>query len=242
MLEYRGPVIKPRDSDKPQTTPVPGSIFTGSLADVSFLAGMLVDKFAFHIPLYRQHQRLAAGGIQLARATLTQLVGRTAALLSPIHAAQLAYVLDSRVLAMNETPIKAGRAGGGKLNTAYFCPLYGDVDEISFTFAATRARRHIEATLAEHFTGTLITDGYAAYARYADNRPSMTHAQCWAHARRYFERALDSDPQAQHALALIGAIYRVEAEFRQRPLEGPAKRAARAEHSEPAVRVLAMVR
>lgn len=236
VLEYRCPVIKPRDSDTPQTTPVPGSIFTGSLADVSFLAGMLVDKFAFHIPLYRQHQRLAASGIQLARATLTQLVGRTAALLSPIHAAQLEHVLESRVLAMDETPIKAGRAGGGKLKASYFWPLYGDADEISFTFAATRARSHIEATLADHFTGTLITDGYAAYARYADNRPGVTHAQCWAHARRYFERALDSDPQAQHALALIGEIYRVEAEIRDKRLEGPAKQTARSQHSEPAVR------
>ena len=159
VLEYRAPVIKPRNSATPQTTPVPGAIFTGSLADASFLAGMLVDKFAFHIPLYRQHQRLAAGGIQLARATLTQLVGRTAALLSPIHAAQLEHVLESRVLAMDETPIKAGRAGAGQLKAAYFWPLYGDADEISFTFAATRARSHIEATLADHFTGTLITDG-----------------------------------------------------------------------------------
>lgn len=236
VLEYRCPVIKTSASAKPQTTPVPGSIFTGSIADVSFLAGMLVDKFAFHIPLYRQHQRLAAGGIQLSRATLTQLVARTAALLTPIHQAQLEHVLDSRVLAMDETPIKAGRAGPGKLNASYFWPLYGDADEISFTYAPTRGLSHIEKTLAAHFTGTLVTDGYAAYARYAAARPGVTHAQCWAHARRGFERALDSDPQAQHALALVGEIYRVEADIRDKHLDGLAKRAARAEHSEPAVR------
>jgi transposase len=236
VLEYRCPIIKSLDSPKPQTTPVPGSIFTGSIADVSFLAGMLVDKFAFHIPLYRQHQRLAAGGIQLSRATLTQLVARSAALLTPIHAAQLEHVLASRVLAMDETPIKAGQAGPGKLNASYFWPLYGDADEISFTFSPTRGRSHIEETLAEHFTGTLVTDGYAAYARYADARPGVTHAQCWAHARRYFERALDSDPQAQRALALIGDIYKQESEIRDKRLDGAAKQAARSQHGEPAVR------
>ncbi|MGB7756281.1 MAG: transposase [Salinisphaera sp.] len=48
ILEYRCPVIKASPEAAPQTTPVPGAIFTGSLADVSFLAGMLVDKFCFH--------------------------------------------------------------------------------------------------------------------------------------------------------------------------------------------------
>ena len=236
VLEYRTPVIKTAPEAAPQTTPVPGTIFTGSLADVSFLAGMIVDKFCYHLPLYRQHQRLAAGGITLARATLTQLVARTAALLSPIHLAQLEHVLQSRVLAMDETPIKAGRAGPGKLKTAYFWPLYGDADEISFTFSPSRGRKHIEDTLAEYFTGTLVTDGYAAYARYAKARPGVTHAQCWAHTRRGFERALDSDPQAQHALALIGELYKAEADIRQRQLTGPDKQAARTQYSEPAVR------
>ncbi|MGB7755494.1 MAG: IS66 family transposase, partial [Salinisphaera sp.] len=236
ILEYRCPVIKASPEAAPQTTPVPGAIFTGSLADVSFLAGMLVDKFGFHIPLYRQHQRLAAGGITLARATLTQLVARSAALLAPIHLAQLEHVLTSRVLAMDETPIKAGHKTKGKLESGYFWPLYGDADEISFTFSPSRGRQHIEDTLAEHFTGTLVTDGYAAYARYAEARPGVTHAQCWAHARRGFERALDSDPQAQHALALIGELYKAEADIRERRLEGSAKLAARTRACEPAVR------
>ncbi|MGN8160367.1 IS66 family transposase [Salinisphaera sp. SWV1] len=236
VLEYRCPVIKASPEAAPQTTPVPGAIFTGSLADVSFLAGLLVDKFAFHLPLYRQHQRLAAGGITLARATLTQLVARSAALLAPIHLAQLEHVLTSRVLAMDETPIKAGHKTKGKLESGYFWPLYGDADEISFTFSPSRGRAHIEDTLAEHFSGTLVTDGYAAYARYAEARPGVTHAQCWSHTRRGFERALDSDPQAQHALALIGDLYQAEAEMREKQREGPDKQADRTRHCEPAVR------
>ena len=66
--------------------------------------------------------------------------------------------------------------------------------------------------------------------------PSVTHAQCWAHTRRTFERALDSDPQAQHALALIGDLYKAEADIRKQQLAGAAKHAARAEHAKPAVR------
>jgi len=151
VLEYRCPVVKPRGGETLTSTPAPANLFEGSLADVSFVAGLLVDKFCFHLPLYRQHQRLLQAGIQLSRATLTTLVGRAAALLAPIHLAQLEHVLESRVLAMDETPIKAGRKAKGKLRECYFWPLYGQADEISFTFAPTRGKRHIEQVLGQHF-------------------------------------------------------------------------------------------
>ena len=74
-------------------------VLDNSLADVSFLVGLMVDKFQYHLPLYRQHQRLQQSGITLARATLTKLVKRSIALLKPIVAAQLQHVLQSKVLA-----------------------------------------------------------------------------------------------------------------------------------------------
>lgn len=231
VIEYRCPVIKPKGSDsKPVTTPVPGNVFAGSLADVSFLAGMTVDKFLFHMPLNRQHQRLGLAGIRISRATLTQLVMRVAALLAPIHQAQLEHVLQSRVLAMDETPIKAGRGGKGKMKLAWFWPLYGEDDEICFTYARTRARSHIESTLAEHFQGVLLTDGYAAYARYAASRSHIIHAQCWSHTRRGFERA-----GAEPALQLIAEIYRQEERIRDKGLSGTHKLAARRAHCRAAV-------
>src|SRR5699024_1078990 len=201
------PVIKSPATGKPHTTPAPDNVLGGSIADVSFLAGMLVDKFAYHLPLYRQHQRLQQAGFQLSRATLTRLVARSAMLLAPIHQAQLENVLASQVVAMDETPIKAGRKSKGKLNNADFWPWYGDCDEIRFTFADTRGKRRIEKVLAEHLTGTLLTDGYGAYVSYAQNQPGVTHAQCWAHTRRQFETAQTYDPQAKEGLVLIAGLY-----------------------------------
>ena len=61
----------------------------------------------------------------------------------------------------------------------------------------------------------LITDGYAAYSRYAQKTEDLTHAQCWAHTRREFFESQDADPQrAAMALEMIGNIYAVEAEIR----------------------------
>lgn len=46
--------------------------------------------------------------------------------IEPIFDAQLDSVRLSRVIAMDETPIKAGRAGPGKMKAAYFWPVVGE--------------------------------------------------------------------------------------------------------------------
>ena len=100
---------------------------------------------------------------------------------------------------------------------------------------ASRGRQHVD-TLLKDFAGTLLTDGYAAYARFAARRPTVTHAQCWAHTRRAFERAEASEPEAvAKALDIIGTLYRHEAEIRKQKLEGQAKQDYRARHSLPVV-------
>ena len=134
VLCYIEPILKRKTDQQILHHPSPSGIFDKSLADVSFLAGMLVDKFVYHNPLYRQHQKLQANGVQLARATLTNWGKRSIELLEPIYQAQLEHILQSKVLAMDETPIKAGKKSKGKMNTAYFWPMYGDADEVAFTF------------------------------------------------------------------------------------------------------------
>ncbi|HED15083.1 MAG TPA: hypothetical protein ENI62_15795 [Gammaproteobacteria bacterium] len=121
-------MIKRKDTNELITPPAPLNVLDKSLADVSFLAGMLVDKFMYHLPLYRQHQRLQQSGIQLSRSTLTSLGSRTIDLLTPIFHAQFGHILQSRVLAMDETPIKAGRKAKGKMCQGYLRPIYGEAD------------------------------------------------------------------------------------------------------------------
>ena len=234
VLEYHRPVIRAKDSPTLMEVPAPSAVFEGSLADVSLLAGLLVDKFCYHLPLYRQHQRLADAGIKLSRSTLTHYVQRSIDLLHPIVDAQWQHMLQSKVLAMDETPIKAGKAGKGRLKTTWYWPVYGEDDEICFTWSTSRGSNHVKTQLGD-FAGTLLSDGYAAYDAYAKSRPEVTQAQCWAHTRRYFERAQDSDPAAAEALELIGALYRFEAQISEQALEGEAKLAYRTRHAHPAV-------
>jgi transposase len=235
VLKYTRPVVKKKSSQLIITPEAPSNVLDKSFADVSFLVGMLLDKFLYHLPLYRQHQRLEQNGIKVARSTLTSLTQRSVMLLEPIYQAQLSNLLLSRVLAMDETPIKAGQKSKGKMNQAYFWPIYGDQDEVCFTFSSSRGMQHIKDQLGD-FSGTLLTDGYSAYEKYRKKTPGLTHAQCWAHSRRGFEKAQQHEPEASAiALAYIGRLYDHETHCREYALEGQAKQDYRRDNSKPVV-------
>ena len=237
ILKYVRPLIKRRDTQTLPCPAAPSGVIDGSRADVSFLVGLLLDKFAWHLPLYRQHQRLLDAGITVSRAWLTQLAAQAAALLEPIYAAQLASIRTSRVKAMDETPIKAGRAGPGKMKGCYFWPVYGELDEICFPFFESRAHSNVEKVLGLSPVegGVLLSDGYGAYEAYA-GKTGLTHAQCWTHCRREFINAEAAEPAlAAKALESIGALYVVEAKIREARLKGDAKREYRLDHARPIV-------
>ncbi len=226
--------------DEIYCSPPPWTVFHRSFADVSLLAGILIDKFRYHLPLYRQHQRMNACGVHVARGTLTNWVHRTLELLVPIYEAQMKSILASKVLAMDETPIKAGRKknkppGRGKMNTAYFWPLFGDQNEVAFHFAPTRSHS-VVFELLDGYAGTLVTDGYEAYKQFAAKNDDVCHAACWVHTRRGFDKALVSDRDlADRALQQIADLYQVEEKIRH--LAPEKRQAKRAVHSKPIVEI-----
>jgi len=237
ILKYLRSVIKRRDTQAISCTPAPVGVIEGSRADVSFVAGLLVDKFAYHLPLYRQHQRLEDSGIKVSRPWLTQLSQQSISLLEPIYDAQFDSIRASRVKAMDETPIKAGRKERGKMKLAYFWPVYGGHDEVCFPFFPSRDGENVRAALGvAHPPGSvLLTDGYAAYASYA-KKVGISHAQCWSHSRREFIEAQTTEPQGVHeALRRISALYAIEDDIRKLALTGEAKALHRLTHSKPHV-------
>ena len=193
VLNYRRPVIKLKENQAILCPAAPAGVIEGSRADVSFLAGLLIDKFA--------------------------------------------SIRDSRVKAMDETPIKAGRAGPGKLKAAYFWPVYGELDEVCFPFFDSRRIEHVEQALGltPVERGVLLSDGYTAYAHYTQ-KTGLTHAQCWAHTRRKLFEAKDIEPAiAAQGLELIGGLYAVEERIRAQKLGATKKLDYRLTHAKPIV-------
>ena len=231
IIEIVRKVVKRLDTGEITCPPAPDAVLEKSFADVSLLAGMLIDKFRYHLPLYRQHQRMEAAGITVCRTSLTNWTHGAIELLEPIYHAQWSSVLESTVLAMDETPIRAGRKAKGKMNTGYFWPIYGDRDEVVFPYASSRLHRNVETFLGD-FEGVLLSDGYGAYSAYAERREKVEHAQCWTHTRRGFVEAEDVEPAlAGQALDFIGKLYKIEAEIKRKELIAKAKQEVRGEQS-----------
>jgi transposase len=229
------PVVKLKESGTITSQPAPPAVLERSYADVSLLSGILVDKIQFYLPLYRQHQRMLQFGVMIARANLTHWFHRAAALLEPIYMAVLYSVLESQVLAMDETPLKAGYKEKGKLHQGYVWALYGDKDEAAFLYSPTRALDAIEPLLKK-YCGTLITDGYTVYDKLCARYTAIVHALCWAHTRREFFEAQEYEPErCGKALEFIGKLYEHEAAMREQQRSGEKKLLYRVEYERPIV-------
>lgn len=236
VLKIVRQVAKLKSEQKISCPPAPASVFPGSSADVSFLAGLVVDKFRCHLPLYRQHQRLEANGVFLDRGTLTRLVHRVGELLELVYSALFSSILTSSVLAVDETPTPAGR-GGGKMKKGYYWTFFGDKDEVAFIFSPSRAQAVLDEALAG-FEGKLLCDGYSAYEGFVNKvnqaDGDVTLCQCWSHTRRNFIDAEKIEPvKVQKVLLLLQKLYKVE--DRARTMTPEERLALRQEHSKPAV-------
>jgi transposase len=193
-----------------------------SIAGPSLLAHILTAKYCDHLPLYRQSQIYAREGIELDRSTLAGLVGRSAALLSPLAEAIGRYVKSAAKIHGDDIPIPVLSPGNGKTKIARLWTYvrddrpWGSTDPPAVWFRYSPDRKG-ERPLAhlKDYHGILQADGYAGFSRlYATGR--VSEVGCWAHVRRPFydlDVAGDS-PTAREALERIQALFAIEAEIR----------------------------
>jgi len=235
VIKYIRPVVKRKADGVLTCPPAPPSVLGKSVADVSLLACMVIDKFLYHLPLYRQHQRMAAAGVHMVRSTLTGLTHRVGDLLEPIVDAQVASVLESGTLTMDETPIRAGLKGPRKMQTGYFWPIYGDRNEVVFPFSNSRSGAILDEMLGG-FHGVLLSDGYVAYEKYVARVNTIVHAQCWSHTRRQILKAEAIEPElTETALGYIRHLYEVEALLKPKLVDDAKRMELRAERCKPIV-------
>lgn len=194
--------------------PVPETPLPRTCVDSSFLAHIIIMKFLWHLPLYRQEQMLRLQGIQISRDTLIRYVISVAGLLGKLYDELLTHVLFSERLFADETPVAVQK--NGKYTDSRFWPFLGD-DSVIFIFAKTRAAKEIEPIL-EAFKGYLQVDGYTVYESLSSKYAEIVLLFCWAHVRRNFSDAQKHYPtEANQALRYIQGLYRVEALGRGKP-------------------------
>lgn len=215
-------------------------LIEGGLPTERLVAQVIVDKYADHVPLYRQAQAFARQGITLNRATLAHWTGYAAGELKPLWEHIRSELLMAPRLFVDETKAPVLDPGRGRTKSGYFWAIAQDQrgwagthpPAVAYTYAPGRGADHA-ALLLKDFTGVLQTDGYAAYKTLAARRNDVVLAHCWAHSRRkFFDLAKGgSAPAADRVLALIGVLYGIERDIRGQPPD--ARRQARRERSRP---------
>ena len=95
-LIYMAPTT-PEGSFKQLIAPLPPHPVPKCKADVSVLAMMVIDKYLYHLPVYRQQQRFKQYGIELKYNTLVGWLNRIADVLEPLYQILLRELLISRL-------------------------------------------------------------------------------------------------------------------------------------------------
>lgn len=228
--------------------PAPSRLIEGGLPTEGLVADVVVNKYADHLPLYRQSQILARHGVHIERSTLASWVGAASAELEPLYQHLLRNLKASTKLFCDETRCPVLDPGRGKTKTGYLWALArddrpwggNDPPAVAYAYAPGRGSEHA-IELLSGFSGVLQVDGYAAYKRLTkatrEGGP-VTLAYCWSHLRRQFYEIYvgGNAPIATEALARIKRLYDIEAEIRGS--DPQVRRQARAEQSRPIVDAL----
>lgn len=226
--------------------PAPERLIRSGLPTEALIAHVLVGKYAWHLPLYRQAQIMLAQGIDIDRSVLAFWVGYAAAELMPIWRRLREMLLGSARLFVDETRAPVLDPGRGRTKTGYFWSIARDdrswrggtgPPAVAYTYAPGRGGEHA-ITLLSGYRGIVQCDGYAAYkqvARHEHAGNAVILAFCWAHwRRRFYEIAkAGAAPIAEEALRRMAAIYAIEARIRGKSADE--RRAVRQAESQPLV-------
>lgn len=195
------------------------------------VAHVLVAKYCDHLPLYRQSEIYAREGVDLARSTMADWVGKANALLAPLVEKLRDHVFAAARLHGDDTPVPVLEPGKGSTKTGRLWTYVrdgrpcGDTSPpaVRYFYSPDRKGEHPKRHLKD-FKGVLHADGYAGFkdlyeAKTLGKPPDIQEAACFAHARRKFFDLTASGPApiAREALRRIGELYDIEAGIRGSP-------------------------
>jgi transposase len=207
-----------------KTATKPPQPIAKSAAGASLLAQVIVSKIADHLPLYRQGKIFSRFGVDISDQTMGGWLRQAAVILEPLYDLLGAYVLSSKVVGTDDTPVRVlDKSLPKTTRKGRFWPYVGDRDHpgVVFDYTPTRGRAG-PVQFLEKYRGYLQADAYVAYdSFFTDPERGLVEVACWAHTRRHFLEALENDSARMGVvLAYIGKLYGVEKAARQSGITG----------------------
>lgn len=206
--------------------PAPGSIIPKSFATESLLANIILGKYQYALPLYRQETLFTQSGIALSRTTMARWVIQVSEKFKPLYQALKTHLLEQVVVQADETPLNVLKEDKQCYMWLYCsgadspgATLAGMKNIVLFDYQNSRARA-CPVNFLGRYDGYLQSDGYGVY----DGLTNVTNLGCFAHARRKFMEAKKlqgkgKTGKADVVLAKIQKLYALESRLRAASIE-----------------------
>jgi transposase len=238
--------------------PRPAGLVEGNRYDTSVAAEIMVAKYAYHLPVYRQQDLFASCGWTPARSTLLNVLESAAHLIRPLVAHLREVVRAGPIIGTDDTTVtlvvkdtpppldpndpKAARAR--EVIAAAQAELRGSITARMWVYRSVTAPINVfDFTVSRHrdgpelfldgFAGSLMADCYSGYeAVRTRSDGKIIRAACVAHARRKVFNARDNHPvHATMLLAMFQELYDIE--DRAKPLTPPERQELRCAEARP---------
>lgn len=178
------------------------------------LAHIIVSKLGDHLPLYRLEHIFDRSNISIARSTMSAWMLACSTLVEPLVKLMRDRVKKSKVIHTDDTTVKVQDANlKGRCRTGRVWCYLGDESNPYdvFDFTPDRKREHPQKFL-DDFRGYLQADAYGGYDGIY-TRGDVIEIACWAHARRKFFEAKETDGlRSAQMLEFVRQLYAIEDE------------------------------
>ena len=215
-------------------TKIPNPLLEHSFASASLATEVIYQKYYMGVPLYRQEKVWDDRGLILPRNMMANwCIKLSQYYLEPIYELMLNKLKEeSELLHCDETTMKCNKEPGRKAssNSYMWVLTSGELEKkkgVIFKYSQSRSAETAQKFL-EGYKNILVTDGYSGYNILEKD---INHAECWAHARRYFYESVPLDSNKQMittadgytGVTYIDELFKVEKEIAELNIEEKVK-------------------
>lgn len=218
---------------------LPATPIEHGMAGASLLADIILGKFLYHLPFYRQINRFREFGLRLPASTIGDWYEKSVESLNVLYKLLRQQVMSSEYIQVDESVVPVIDNEKHKTRKGYeWCVRDGLTGSLFFWYDRGSRSKKTARELLGGYRGTFQSDGYEAYEQFC-GVPGVLGAACWAHARRKFVDALkENQKPATQAIVMIGKLYEVERKADEAGMTADERRELRQREAYPVIQLM----
>jgi len=206
----------------------------------TLLAEILLQKYEYHLPFYRQVQQLRHLGFKASESTIDGWFKPAVELLKPLYEVLKSEIMKTDYLQGDETTVPVLDKASHKTNKEYLWMVRAVIQRlVLFHYNNGSRSGTVIKDLTKGYKGYFQCDGFEGYESAFKTRSDVLIVNCMAHIRRHFEQAqTENKEMAQHALKEIQLLYYVERNCDERNLTEEQRKQERIKKAKPIMEAL----